>query len=187
MEIDGEGVRPGRGAGARSWGMDGELERRGMGRAPATTNGGAEHGRRRAREWGEREREGKLGEGEREGARPFIKRVEERESRRGGGRAASHQWRPSMAPLGREHGGGGRERVAAVSSAGSERAWSGSGADAKDAGRAGAVWGARARCGARRHLVAAAAGRREGERRVAQVGPTCKGERGGVRGVRLGP
>jgi hypothetical protein len=31
-------------------GTDGELERRGAGGAPATTNGGAGHGRRRARE-----------------------------------------------------------------------------------------------------------------------------------------
>jgi hypothetical protein len=81
-----------------------------------------------------------------------------------------------MAPLGRERGGGGRERVAAVSSAGFERALSGSGVDTKDVGR-----------GPSRRLAAAAAGRREGERRVARVGPTCKGERGGVRGARLDP
>jgi hypothetical protein len=56
----------------------------------------------------------------------------------------------------------------------------------RDRGRARTprVRGARARRGARRHL--AAAGRREGERRVARVGPTFKGERGGVRGA-LGP
>jgi hypothetical protein len=42
-------------------------------------------------------------------------------------------------------------------------------------------------CGARRRLAAATAGRREGERRVAWVGPTYEGERGGVRGARLGP
>jgi hypothetical protein len=65
----------------------------------------------------ERVREGELGEGEREGARPFIERAEERESRCGervGGR-------PSMAPLWREHGGG-RERRAAVSGSGGGRA-----------------------------------------------------------------
>jgi hypothetical protein len=62
-------------------------------------------------------RERELGEGEREGARPFIERGEERESRRGGG----EDDRPSMAPLGRENVGEG-ERVAMVSGAGSERA-----------------------------------------------------------------
>jgi hypothetical protein len=65
------------------------------------------------------EREGKLGEGEREGALPFIERGEERESRRGGERESG---RPSMVPLGRERGGGGRERVTTVSGVGSERA-----------------------------------------------------------------
>jgi hypothetical protein len=39
-----------------------------------------------------------------------------------------------MAPLGRERGGGGRERVAVVSGAGSERAQSESGADDEGAG-----------------------------------------------------
>jgi hypothetical protein len=63
-------------------------------------------------------RERELGEGEREGAQPFIERGEERESRRGGGREND---RPSMAPLGRENVGEG-ERVAMVSGAGSERA-----------------------------------------------------------------
>jgi hypothetical protein len=81
------GARPGRGVGARSRGMDGgtsaygELGRRGACVAPATTNGGAGHGRRRTREWGGREREregGKFEEGEWEGARPFIERGEER-------------------------------------------------------------------------------------------------------------
>jgi hypothetical protein len=41
--------------------------------------------------------ERELGEGEREGARPFIERGEERESHRG------ENSRPSMAPLGREN------------------------------------------------------------------------------------
>jgi hypothetical protein len=40
--------------------------------------------------WGEREIERELGEGEREGAQPFIERGEERDSRRG--RTTGHQW-----------------------------------------------------------------------------------------------
>jgi hypothetical protein len=64
--------------------------------------------------------ERELGEGEREGARPFIERGEERESRRG------ENDRPSIVVISgsireRERGGG-RERVTMVSSAGSERA-----------------------------------------------------------------
>jgi hypothetical protein len=120
---------------------------------------------------GTREREGKLEEGEREGARPFVERGEERESRRG----ERESGRPSMAPLGRERGEEG-ERVTVVSGAGSERAWSGSSADA-ERGRA------QTRRGARRRLAATAGRRREGERTVARVGPTCKGERGEGRGA----
>jgi hypothetical protein len=57
------GAWQGRGAGARSRGADGgtgandELGRWGVTRALATTNGGAGHCRRRAREWGGRAKE----------------------------------------------------------------------------------------------------------------------------------
>jgi hypothetical protein len=70
-----------------------------------------------------------------------------------------------MAPLGREHGGGGRERVAAVCGAGSERAQT-------------------PRAGARRGLAAAATGKERRGRRRGVVGPTCKREREGD-GARL--
>jgi hypothetical protein len=89
------GARPGRGAGARSRGADG-----GTGTDGGAWRSSSDDERRRGA-WSTassgmgrvREREGKLGEGEREGAWPFIERGEERESHRGRGRAVGHQWR----------------------------------------------------------------------------------------------
>jgi hypothetical protein len=78
-------------------------------------------------------------------ARPFIERERERRGRRG----EREGGRPSMAPLGREHGGGGRERVAAVSGSGG-----------------GQARGARAR-----HDAVAGKERREGEERGGPGGP----------------
>jgi hypothetical protein len=101
MEVDGGGARPSRGAG-------GSVEGRGRGTTLGTDGPAGEadgergrrsssdderrrgHGRQRARVWGEREIERELGEGEREGAQPFIERGEERDSRRG--RTTGHQW-----------------------------------------------------------------------------------------------
>jgi hypothetical protein len=83
-------------------------------------------------ERGERDREssGREREGE---AWPFI----ERERERRGCRGEREGDRPSMAPLGREHGGGGRERVAVVSGLGGE--WARVAGSTGRAGRASAL------------------------------------------------
>jgi hypothetical protein len=145
--------------------IEGSASRGGLGRA-------GEQGRGSAGVWGvapvdgergrasgtrkARERERKLGEGERGRSSAFIER--EREMR---GCCGDRQGgRPSMAPLGREHGGGWRERVESVSSLGGGRA-RGPGS----VGRSG-----RARAGGARRSDGAG-GRREGEER---------GGRGGV-------
>jgi hypothetical protein len=119
--------------------------------------------------------------------------VRERGKARGGREGRGSTFYRERGGEGESSGGGEGER-SAINGAIRERTWGRrereghdgfrcgirTGADVEGAMCAGAAW-------ARRRLAAVAGRRREGQRRVAQVGPTCKGERGGMRGARLGP
>jgi hypothetical protein len=150
MEIDREGVRSGRGAGARSWGTDGGTGADGR----RTTAWGTVDGELGNGE-SAREREKARGRREGRGSTFYKERGGEGESPRGG-RAAGHQWRHFGENVG-EEGERGSRRLPV-------RDPNGRGRGRARTLRTWGARGARARRGARRRLATVAAVRKEGGR-----------------------